>query len=119
MARTPRTQAPVVDLENTAPPANTFEPFEWTPKMDLMDHQVSAITLCGLIDRVKDVTSAAALVFDLIAARDIDIDSEIKPYLSEHQIWLLQRMARLSLIDLDDHAENLVAHMRKMAEGQL
>lgn len=119
MARTPPTKAPVVDLESTAPPANTFEPFEWTPKMDLMDHQVSAITLCGLIDRVKDVASAAALVLDLITARELDIEAEIKPYLGEHQIYLLQRMARRSLIDLDDHAENLVAHMHKMAEGNV
>lgn len=119
MARTPQTKAPAVDLEKTAPTASTFEPFEWTPKNDLMDNQVAAITLCGLVDRVKDVASAAALVLDLITARDLDIDSEIKPTLNEHQIGLLQRMARRSLLDLDDHAENLVAYMRKMAEGQL
>lgn len=119
MARTPPPKAPAVDLENTAQPATTFEPFEWTPKNELMENQVAAITLCELVDRVKDVASAAALVFDLVTARELDIESEIKPYLNDLQISLLQRMARRSLLDLDEHAENLVADMRKMAEGQL
>jgi phage FluMu protein gp41 len=119
MARTPPTKPPVVDLENTAPPASTFEPFEWTPKNDLMDNQVAAIKLCELVDRVKDVASAAALVFDLVTARELDIEAEIKPYLSEHQISLLQRMARRSLLDLDEHAEELLADMNKLAGGNV
>ncbi|MDP2443292.1 hypothetical protein [Rhodoferax sp.] len=98
-------------------PSYTFQPFKWTPDDLPSDAKVSAHDLCELVDHVKDVAGAAALVFELISAHDCDIDSDGQSSLSPYHLGLLSRMATRSLYELDKKASDIATDLHNLEGG--
>ena len=109
--------APAEDAGNDFP-TYTFSRFKWTP--DDLPHgaTVPASELCKLVEHVLDVATGAALVFELMADHDQDVDSLNSAYLSPFHLFRLRRMAMRSLESLDDNAGEIAIRLNKLARGE-
>lgn len=96
-----------------------FAPFEFV-SCDEWPAKAIAPTfeICELVNHVKDVVSGAALVFEMLADHDGDVDSAAQPYLSEFHLGLLQRLAIRSLNELDEKASVMAANLQSQTRGQ-
>lgn len=119
MARTTtKTQAtPADDVDSTTPPS-PFQRFNWTPDDLPRGTMVPAHELCRLVEHVKDVTSGAALVFELMNSHGVEVVGDEKPYLNENHLWLLSRLAARALDSLDDRASQIAVNLQKLARGE-
>ena len=108
---------PADDVDSTTP-TSPFQRFNWTP--DDLPHgtRVPASELCRLVDHVKDVTTGAALVFELMNSNSAELDSNERPYLNANHLGLLGRLAMRSLDSLDDRASQIAIHLHKLARGE-
>lgn len=106
---------------NTAPQTvyPTFEPFRWTPRFPSDKPTVPALDLAKFIDHSRDVLAGATLVFDLSCAQSREAEvAERQPYLSRADVWILQRLAKRSLENLDAEAENLSVLLHDLERNQ-
>lgn len=113
-----KAQAAPAESGPTPFPTSPFHKFQWTPASLPSDTKVSVRELCQLVEHVKDVASGAALVIELMASYQEEVDSDETPYLNPFHLGLLQRLAMRSLDSLDDTAYEIANGLHQLAKGE-